>query len=46
LIEKKRAEAAKIQQEKLDKKRALDADKASPETRQFIDKILKPQDAP
>ena len=46
LIEKKRAEAAKIQQEKLDKKKALDADKASPETRQFIDKILKPQEAP
>ena len=46
LIEKKRAEAAKTQQEKLDKKKALDADKASPETRQFIDKILKPQEAP
>jgi len=46
LIEQRKLEAAKSRQEKLDKKKALDADKASPETREFINKVLTPQAAP
>jgi len=43
----KRAAAEKAREEKLlEKKRSLDKDKASPETRQFIDNLMKQNEAP
>ena len=47
LQEQKRAAAAKAREEKLlEKKKSVDKDKASPETRQFIDNLLKQNEAP
>jgi general secretion pathway protein D len=47
LQEQKRAAAAKAREEKLlEKKKPVDKNKASPETRQFIDNIMKQNEAP
>jgi general secretion pathway protein D len=47
LLVQKRAAAEKAREEKLlEKKRSLDKDKASPETRQFIDSLMKQKEAP
>jgi len=47
LLVQKRAAAEKAREEKLlEKKRSLDKDKASPETRQFIDNLMKQNEAP
>jgi type IV secretory pathway VirB10-like protein len=47
LQEQKRAAAAKAREEKLlEKKKPVEKNKASPETRQFIDNIMKQNEAP
>ena len=46
LLEQKRVAAAKAREEKAQENKQLDKDKASPDTRQFIDNLMKQKEAP